>query len=178
MPHIELRAQQTTTYTCFKSLRSFISNVQNGRHLIAVLRAVTARGETHVLHHFGIYKTQTLLLTAANQKRTVYFDTIHIHRVLVKRTAADIILAAQLITLAHTGKSDQQALYRSAGCVRHHTSRRGINMIHRTLRVFDSAHLDLCQYLLVCQQLHIDIQHILEIDNSLLHSGIADHRKG
>ena len=107
----------------------------------------------------------------------MHLDAVYINRVLVKRTAAHIVLAAQLIRLTNAGESDQQTLDTTAGSIRHHACRTRINMIHRTLRMLDTAHLDFCQHLFVCQQLYIDIQYIPKVQNTLLHRGITDHRE-
>ena len=140
--------------------------------------AVTAGRESYVLYHLGIHKTQTFLLSRTDQQRTMNLYPVHIYRVLVKRTAADVILATQLIRLAHTRKSDQQTFYAAACRVRHNTCRGSINPVHRTLCVLHAAHLNLRQYLFVRQQLHIDVHHFPKINDALLHRGITDHREG
>ena len=108
----------------------------------------------------------------------MHFDAIHIDRVLVKSAAANIILAAQFIGLTHAGKGDKQALDRTACGVRHDTRGSCVDIIHRALGMLDTAHLHFVEPLFVGKQLHIDIQHIAQIKNPLLHRGITDHRIG
>ena len=131
----------------------------------------------HILHHLGVDETQTLLLPTTNQQGTMDLHAVDIDGVLIERTAADVILAAQLVRLAHTRKRDQQALYRTTRSVRHDARRGSVDTVHRTLRMLDTPHLDLRQHLLVRQHLHVDIQHLFEVDDTLLNRGISDHRE-
>ena len=132
----------------------------------------------YVLHHLRVDKTQTLLLATTNQQGTMDLDAVDIDGVLVKRTAADVILAAQLVRLAHARISDQQALYRSSGCVRHDARCGSVDAVHRTLRMLDATHLNLCQHLLIRQHLYVDVEYLFEVDDTLLNRGITDHREG
>ena len=102
-------------------------------------------------------------------------NAVDVDRVLVKRPAADIVLRTQFIILTHAGEGDEQALYRTARGIGHDTRRRGVDMVHRALRMLDAAHFHLRQPLLVREQLHIDIEHLAKVDNTLLHGGITDH---
>ena len=108
----------------------------------------------------------------------MHLDAVHINGVLIKGTSTHVILTTQFVGLTHTGKSDQETLDTSACCVRHKTGRRRIYLIHCALRVLDTAHLDLRQQLFVSQQLHVDIEHVTQVDDSLLHARVSDHREG
>ena len=70
------------------------------------------------------------MLPAANQQRTMHLYAVHIHHVLIKTTAAHVVLATQLVILVHTGEGDEQAFDRPARGVGHHTARTGIYMVH------------------------------------------------
>ena len=129
-----------------------------------------------VLHHLGVHEAQSFLLSATDEQRTVHLNAVDIDRVLVKRTAAYVVLATEFVGLAHTGESDKQALYRSSGSIRHDACRGGINAVHRTLGMLDSAYLYLAENLFVRKHLYVDVQHFAEVDDSLLHAGIAYHR--
>ena len=107
----------------------------------------------------------------------MYLNAVDINGVLIERPAADVVLGAQFVGLTHTGKRDQQALDRTTGCVRHDARCRRIDMIHRALRMLDTAHLDLTEQLLVRQQLDIDIDDLAQVDDTLLDRGISDHRE-
>ena len=89
---IDLCAQETRAQTRFEGLRTFVGDIQHGGHLVAVLRAVTACRERDILHHLRIDETESFLLSGADEQRPAHFDTVHIDRVLVKRTAADVVL--------------------------------------------------------------------------------------
>ena len=129
-----------------------------------------------VLHHLGVHEAQSFLLTATDEQRTVHLNAVDIDRVLVKRTAAYVVLATEFVGLAHTGKGDEKALNRSSGSVRHDACRGGINAIHSSFGMLDSAYLYLAEHLFVREHLYVDIQHFAEVDDSLLHAGIAYHR--
>ena len=161
VPYIDLSTQQTGAEAGFKSLRTLVGDIQNGRHLIAVLRIITAGRELHILNHLRIHKTQSLLLTGANQQRTMDLYAVDINRILVECTAANVILRTQFVVLMHTGKSNQQALYRTACSIRHDARSTCIDVIHCTLCMLDSAHLDLREQLLICQQLNIDVDDVV-----------------
>ena len=78
-------------------------------------------------------------------------NAVHIDGVLVERTATYVVLTTQFVGLAHTGKGNQQTFDTSARRVRHDARRAGIDIIHRTLRPLNTAHLNLRQYLFVRQ---------------------------
>ena len=102
-------------------------------------------------------------------------NAVHIDRVLVERTASDVVLRAQFVGLTHAGKGDEDTLDRTACSVRHDTGRLGVYLIHRALRMPDTTHLDLRQQLFVRQQLHVDIEHVVQVQDALLHGRIPDH---
>ena len=51
-------------------------------------------------------------------------------------------------------------------------------MIHRALRMLESAHLDLREHLFVREQLDVDVDDFAHVEDTLLHGGITDHGVG
>ncbi|MNS59370.1 hypothetical protein D3C72_923260 [compost metagenome] len=96
-----LKAQQAYHGRTGKGLRSFISHIQYRRHFITILRLKTAYGEVYTTHQVSIDKAQSLLLSAANQKRTVNFKIVYVDKVLIKVTPTYRVLRSQLIPAAH-----------------------------------------------------------------------------
>ena len=139
-PHIHACPEQTGAQRALKPLRPFVADIQHRCHLISILCAVATCRELHVLHHRRIDERQPLLLPAANQQRTMHLYAIHIHHVLIKTTAAHVVLAAQLVVLIHAGEGDEQAFYRPARRVGHHAARRGIYMVHHRRLPLHATH--------------------------------------
>ena len=175
--HIHACAQQTDCYTGLKPFRPFVGYIQRTGHLVAVFCAEAACRECHVLHHFGIDETQSFLLPRADEQRAVHLYAVHIHFVLVERTAAHIVLRAQFVVLVDAGKRNQYTLNRPARCVRHQSCRACVYLVHRARRPADTAHFHFLYPLFVRRQRHIDIQHILPPHNPLPRRHVSNHRK-
>ena len=69
-----------------------ISNVQNRRHLITILRFEAARRKLNAFHHRTVDDRKSFLLTGAHQLRTIKFYPVEIYDIFVKRSSAHIIL--------------------------------------------------------------------------------------
>ena len=69
-----------------------ISNVQDRRHLITVLRFEAARRKLNAFHHRTVDDRKSFLLPRTHQLRTIKFYPVEIYDIFVKRTSTHIIL--------------------------------------------------------------------------------------
>ena len=158
--YIDASALEPCRQRGLKSRRLLVAYIQHGGRLVAEPCIEPSGTELHVLHHLGIDKTQSLLLSGTYEQRTVNLYAVHIHGVLVKTAAAHVVLATHLVGLAHAGKRDQQALYASAADVGYDAPRSGVHTIHHILLALDTRYLYLCQLFARLAQFDIDIQHV------------------
>ena len=125
-----------------------------------------------------INERESFLLARSDQQGAVYLDAVDIDGVLVERTAANVVLRTEFVGLTHTGEGDEQTLDRSTGSIGHDAGGGGIYLVHRSLGAFETAYLYLGEQLFVGKQLNVDIEHVMQIDDTLLDGGIADHGVG
>ena len=153
-------AQQTHVDARFQSGRALVADIQHRRHLVAILGIEATRREIHALHHVGVHKTQSLLLSAADEQWAVYLYAIDIHRVLIKTTSAHIVLATHLIVLPHARKSDEQVLDAATCGVWHQSCGTDVHTVHGVGLALNSANGDFAQQFFVGGEFHIDANDI------------------
>ena len=93
-----------------------IGDVESRRHLVAVLCLEAARGEVDTFHHVWINNRESFLLSATYEERTEHLHIIYIYRVLVKGTAAHIVLRRQFRVSRHAGLTLHELLHSIARC--------------------------------------------------------------
>ena len=165
--YIDTSALEPCRQRGLKSRRLLVTYIQHGGRLVAKPCIEPSGTELYVLHHLGINKTQSLLLSGAHEQRTVNLYAVHIHGVLVKTAAAHVVLATHLVGLTHARKRDQQALYASAADVGYDTASRGVHTIHHILLALNTRYLYLCQLFARLAQYDVDIQHLYIIPSLL-----------
>ena len=104
-------------------------------------------------------------------------DAVDIDRVFVERAASHVVLRTQFVGLADAGEGDEQRLDRAAGSIGHDTGNRGVYLVHCALGALQTTHLYLGKQLLVGKELDVDVEHVAQVDNPLLHSRITYHRE-
>ena len=174
---IQLCTEQAGAEARLESRGTLIGDIEHGGHLVVVLHAVATCREMDVLHHLGIDERQSFLLSGADEQRPIDLNAVDINRVLVERSAADIVLRTEFIGLAHAGERDEQTLDGSARGIRHDARGSGVDTVHHALCMLNAAHFDLRQQLFVRQELHIDVKHVVQVDDALLHGSVANHRE-
>src|SRR5690606_3419579 len=76
-------------------IRSFVFDVENGRHFIAISGRKPTRRKGTIPDQIRIGKGQTLLLTSADQLRPIDLKVVDVYQIFIVVSTSDVVLAAQ-----------------------------------------------------------------------------------
>lgn len=110
----ESAALEAEVERAFEGFGLAIGDVEHRRHAVAVLGGESACGESDGAYHIGIDDGEAFLLAGGNELRSIDFNTVDVHRVLVKGAAAYAILRGHLVALRDAGHSGNEALNAAA----------------------------------------------------------------
>ena len=130
--HIDACSEQACCDGGFQALGVAVGDVEHAGHLVAVLGLEAACREVDFLHHIAVDDGESFLLTAADEHGTIYLYTVDIDAVLVERTAADVILAGELVVGADARLGGDKLLDGIAARAGHTLQVLLVELLHRT----------------------------------------------
>ena len=170
-------ALQAGGKSALKGLGLAVGDVQHRRHAVAIGGAETARREIDLSHHVGVDDTHTLLLTRADELRTIDLDAVDIDAVLVVGTAAHHILRTHLVLGADTRHRGQHRFDTAARGIGRAAQHVHVDALHRggLFLVFGNLYLSQFQRFLI--KFRVDGHRALRLNELAGHRRVAQTGK-
>ncbi len=154
---------------------TLVGDVEDARHLVAVLRLEASGGELDTLHHVGIDDGESLLLSRPDEQRTVHLDAVDVHGVLVERPAPDIILVGQFVVRAYSRLCGYDLLYSLSRRVSHVLHVTHVDRVHGTCLLPYLPHFHFPQLVSRLWQHHVEQYGVRRILQCAFAGLVADH---